>query len=326
MRWIRLLVHGERGLMAGQIEPGRTADDGRAEMLPRRIRGLLDTAGLSRPLAEVEPVPSSGGFNPAVPNVARIYDCLLGGKNNFDADRQAARELVQAVPRAAAAARANRGFLRRAVRYLAQEAGIRQFLDIGTGLPTAGNVHEIAHDVDPKARVVYVDNDPVVITHANALLATDPAVTAFYSDLLLPRHLLGTLAVRSLLGLNEPVAVLMVAVLHFIQDHQDPWAIVEEFTSAMAPGSYLVLSHVTGDDIPQSAQRQAASVYTHASAPGTARTHAQVARFFDGLTMLDPGLVNVTDWRPVLEHRKRRPVLFYGGIGRKPSTAPQDQR
>jgi hypothetical protein len=312
--------------MADRSEPGRVPHKKPAEALPRRIRGLVDPTELPRPSAHTEPWPGGNTFNPAVPNVARIYDFLLGGKDNFESDRRAAQELVQAVPGAVTAARENREFLRRAVRFLAEEAGIRQFLDIGTGLPTGGNVHEIAHEVDPKARVVYVDNDPVVIVHANALLTADPTVAAIFSDLRVPRHLLETLSFRSLLDLDEPIAMLMVAVLHFVEDHEDPWAVVDEFKSAMAPGSYLVLSHVTGDHIPDDARRRAGEIYENASAPGVARSHAQVARFFNGLTMLAPGLVSVNDWRPALERRKRQPALFYAGVGRKPAFAPEGKR
>ena len=267
----------------------------------------------------------SQGFDITVPNVARIYDFLLGGKDNFAADRLAARELLEAVPDAAIAARDNRAFLGRAVRFLAREAGIRQFLDIGTGLPTGGNVHEIAHEADPLARVVYVDNDPMVIVHANALLVTEPTVSAVYGDLRYPRQLLAMLAVRSLLDLDEPLAVIMAAVLHFIEDHESPWAIVEEFKSAMAPGSYLALSHVTGDGIGEDARHRAAEIYRSASAPGVARTHAQVARFFNGLDLLAPGLVSVADWRPAAGHTRREPALFYGGIGRKPGFVRRSQ-
>ncbi len=293
-------------------------DSGEAALRAAPARGGSTGPLTASVAAAARRLPAGHGFDITVPNVARIYDFLLGGKDNFAADRLAAMELLEAVPEAAIAARDNRAFLGRAVRFLAREAGIRQFLDIGTGLPTRGNVHEIAHDTDPAARVVYVDNDPMVIVHANALLATQPTVSAVYSDLRFPRHLLAMLAVRSLLDLDEPLAVLMTAVLHFIEDHEDPWAIVDEFKSAMAPGSYLVLSHVTGDDIGEDARRRAAEIYQSASAPGVTRTHAQVARFFDGLDLLAPGLVSAADWRPAVEHSRREPALFYAGIGRKP--------
>ena len=262
----------------------------------------------------------SQGFDATIPNVARIYDYLLGGKDNYAADREAARELLAAVPDALHAARANRRFLGRAVWHLAREAGIRQFLDIGTGLPTQGNVHEIAQAADRHARVVYCDNDPLVALHASALLADNISVAAVQADLRHPDQLLTLPTVRTLLDLDEPVAVLLVAVLHFIQDSEDPWAIVKAIKHKLAPGSFVVISHVTGDEIPTGATRQAAAIYEGASAPGVARAKPDIARFFDGLDMLDPGLTDVCAWRSDLD-RTPRPALFYGGVGCKPQLA-----
>jgi hypothetical protein len=256
-------------------------------------------------------------FNPAVPNVARIYDFLLGGKDNYAADRDAAQRLLDAVPGAGRAARDNRRFLGRAVWFLAREAGIRQFLDIGTGLPTRGNVHEIAHAAKPGARVVYADNDPVVVTHARALLADSLTVAAVQGDLRDPDHLFSLPDVPTFIDWDEPVAVLMVAVLHFLEDRDNPWQAVDAFKDRMAPGSYLVLSHVTGDDTPAEVIRQAAEVYQNASAPGMARSRAQIARFFDGLDMVAPGLADPAEWRRPHLERNPRPVLFYAGVGRK---------
>jgi len=218
------------------------------------------------------PPPVPQGFDASVPNVARVYDALLGGKDNYAADRQAAGKLLAAVPGAAVAARQNRAFLARAVRFLAREAGIRQFLDIGTGLPTGGSVHEIAHAADPQAHVVYADYDPVVVRHAEAMLANALTVAAVNADLRHPRHLLTLPTVRTLINLAEPVAVLLVAVLHFLEDREDPWAIVKCLKDQMAPGSYLVISHVTADHIPAAAAQQAREAYQDASAPGVTRT------------------------------------------------------
>ncbi len=257
-------------------------------------------------------------FDPSVPNVARIYDYLLSGKDNYAADREAARRLLEAVPGAGRAARDNRRFLGRAVWFLAREAGIRQFLDIGTGLPTQGNVHEIAKAAHSPCRVVYADNDPVVAAHAAALLADSASVAAVQADLRDPDHLLALPEVRALIDFDQPVAVLMVAVLHFIEDREDPWSIVDAYKARMAPGSYLVLSHVTGDDTPAEDIRQAAEVYQNASAPGLARSHAQIARFFNGLDMLPPGLVDPARWHQPVQPAESRRVLFYAGIGRKP--------
>jgi O-methyltransferase involved in polyketide biosynthesis len=259
-------------------------------------------------------------FDPAVPNVARIYDFLLDGKDNYAADREAAQRLMDAVPGAAQAARDNRRFLGRAVQFLARDAGIRQFLDIGTGLPTRGNVHEIAQAVSPRARVVYAGNDPMVVTHAQALLADSVTVTAVHADLRDPDRLFALPDVEAFIDWDEPVAVLMVAVLHFVADHENPWAIVNTYKATMAPGSYLVLSHITGDDTPGDMVRQAAEVYQHASAPGLARSRAQIAPFFDGLDVAGPGLVNPSQWRHLGPYRRPSPALFYAGAGRKPVT------
>jgi hypothetical protein len=258
--------------------------------------------------------------------VARIYDALLGGKDNFAADRAAAAELLEAVPGAAAAARENRAFLGRAVRFLAAEAGIRQFLDIGSGLPAAGNVHQIAQEADPLARVLYADCDPVVVLHANVLLANTVTVAAVDADLRYPEDLLNSPAVRALIDFDEPVAVLLVAVLHFLEDRENPQAIVNCIKERLTPGSYLVVSHVTGDDIPPQATQQARAVYENASAPGVARARDDIARFFDGLVMLAPGLVNVTAWRPDRIVRQPHETLFYAGIGRKPASALERPR
>ena len=260
------------------------------------------------------------GFDTGFPNVARIYDALLGGKDNYAADREAAEELLKAVPGAAQAARENRAFLGRAVRFLAGEAGIRQFLDIGTGLPTLGNVHEIAQAANPAARVVYADHDPVVMLHANVLLAKSASVEAVNADLRYPLDLLTSPAVRALIDFDEPVAVLLVAVLHFVEDSENPWKIVDCIKDHMAPGSYLALSHVTADNIPPDASAQAREIYENASAPGVARGRDDIDRFFDGLVMLSPGLVNVPAWRPDHITRAPRETLFYAGVGRKPAS------
>lgn len=258
------------------------------------------------------------GLDLHTPNVARIYDCLLGGKDNFAADRQAAAILLEAVPGAAVAARENRAFLSRAVQFLAEEAGIRQFLDLGTGIPTAGSVHEIAQAEDPhRIRVVYADYDPVVVRHADALLGGSMTTSVVRADLREPWDLFARPTVRTLINLAEPAAVLLVAVLHFIEDHEDPWAIVNCYKDSMAPGSYLVISHVSADHLSAEAARQAQAVYADASAPGIARTHEQVARFFGGLDMVSPGLVDVAEWRPNVIGAQPRPAVFYGGIACK---------
>jgi len=262
-------------------------------------------------------------FDPHVPNVARIYNWLLGGKDNFAADRRAAAKLLDAVPHAAMAARENRAFLHRAVRFLADEAGIRQFIDIGAGLPTASAVHEIIHGLVPAPVVVYADSDPVVIRHAEALIGA-PGTAAIQADLRQPRTLLDLAARGNLIDLARPVAILLVAVLHFIEDSDDPWATVNRYKDQMAPGSFLVISHVTADHIPAGAAQQAREAYEGASAPGVPRTGAEVLEFFGGLDMVRPGLVNVSEWRPRDRHPTAGPALFYAGIGRK-TTAGRPQ-
>jgi hypothetical protein len=256
-------------------------------------------------------------FDPTVPNVARIYDHLLGGKDNFVVDRNAAAKLLDAVPSAAVAARENRAFLGRAVRYLADEVGIRQFLDIGAGLPTACAVHEIVRGCVPMSRVVYVDHDPVVISHADALIGGALGVAAIQADLRHLRNLLAQATLPGRIDLAEPVAVLLVAVLHFLDDSDDPWAIVNLLKDQIAPGSYLVLSHVTDDHVSGEAAQRARQAYQGASAPGVPRTWGHIARFFGGLEVVSPGVVNVSEWRPNHLGRVRGPVLFYAGMGLK---------
>jgi len=276
----------------------------------------------SRRLGLTEAADSDSGehtgrdFDPDVPNVARIYDWLLGGKDNFAADRNAAARLLEAVPGAAVAARENRAFLGRAVRFLAEEAEVRQFLDIGAGLPSARAVHEIVRGVVPMPRVVYADCDAVVVRHAEALLGDTLTTAVVRADVGQPWDLFARPTVRTLINLAEPVAILLVAVLHFI-DHENPWALVNCYKDLMAPGSYLVISHVTADHLSEEAARQAQAVYAGASAPGVARTREQIARFFADLDMVAPGLVNVSEWRPDVIGVPSGPTVFYGGIGGK---------
>jgi hypothetical protein len=260
------------------------------------------------------PRPAAGVYDTGTPNPARIYDYLLGGKDHFPADRAAAEELLALVPEARAGARENRAFLGRAVRYLAGEAGIRQFLDIGTGMPTQGNVHQVAHAVAPDARVVYVDNDPVVHVHADALLAA-PTTAAILADLRQPYRITQHPKTRKLLDLTRPVAVLLVAVLHFVTDADDPAEVVACLRDAVPPGSYLVVSHATGDFRPEVAGK-VTEVYERASAPLVLRSRAQVAALFHGLELLPPGLVQPAAWRP--DHGTREGVGgFWAGVGRK---------
>ncbi|WP_239137591.1 SAM-dependent methyltransferase [Sphaerisporangium rufum] len=244
-----------------------------------------------------------------------MYDYYLGGKDNLPVDRECAEEVIRKTPHVRLMARSNRDFLGRAVRFLAGECGITQFLDIETGLPTQSNVHQVAQEINPRARVVYVDNDPLVLAHARALLADNPNTHAMAGDLREPLHILGDPHVRGVLIFGEPVAVLLCAVLHFIRDSEDPYGIVDTFIRAMAPGSYLLVSHAEQ----RRALMPARAAYDRANAPAVLRTLVEIASFFYGLRLVEPGVVYVPLWRPdgpVYTDDLRVPVL--GGIGRKP--------
>ena len=262
-------------------------------------------------------------INTGVPNPARIYDYFLGGKDNFPADREVAEQVVAIAPVARDIVEDNRAFLRRAVRLLAGEAGIRQFIDLGSGLPTQGNVHEIAQAVAPDARVVYVDNDAMVVTHSRALLAGDNTA-AIEADLRDPDSVMRHPEVRELIDFDQPIALLLMAILHFVPDDEDPYGIVARFRDALPAGSYLALSHGTRDiparpDMsPEAMAEMGAKVerlYQLTTASLVTRTHAQVERFFDGFDLLDPGLVEIQLWRPD-EADALLPGGFYGGVGR----------
>ncbi|MDI6102442.1 SAM-dependent methyltransferase [Actinoplanes sp. NEAU-A12] len=253
------------------------------------------------------------------PHPARVYDYLLGGKDNFAADRAAAAEGLKANPNAATAPRQNRAFLRRTVRLLA-ESGIRQFLDIGTGLPTSPNVHEIAQAVAPSARVVYVDNDPLVLAHARALLTSAPEGRTAYVEANLrdAGTILDAPELLEVLDLRQPVAVLLFAVLHFLEDDADPYAVVGKLMSALPSGSHLVISHITADHDPESWARFA-EIMRRQGIGTRLRSQAEVSRFFTGLELLEPGVVPILRWRPEQEPEfTDAQVALYGGVARKP--------
>ena len=263
-------------------------------------------------------------INTGVPNPARIYDYFLGGKDNFPADREVAEQVVAIAPVARDIVEDNRAFLRRVVRHLAGQAGVRQFIDLGSGLPTRGNVHEIAQAVAPDARVVYVDNDAMVVTHSRALLAGDNTA-AIEADLRDPDSVMRHPEVRELIDFDQPIALLLMAILHFVPDDEDPYGIVARFRDALPAGGYLALSHGTRDiparpDMsPEAMAEMGAKVerlYQLTTASLVTRTHAQVERFFDGFDLLDPGLVEIQLWRPD-EADALLPGGFYGGVGRK---------
>jgi SAM-dependent methyltransferase len=256
--------------------------------------------------------------------VAGVYDYLLGGVHNVPADREVARTVVATFPMAAAGIRANRAFLRRAVRDLTA-SGQRQFLDIGSGMPTVGNVHEIARGIATDAQVVYVDKDPVVVAESRSILAGDENAIAIAGDLLDPPAYLDHPEVRRRLDFDQPIVVLLVALLHFVADDAAAYAAVERIRGALATGSYLVLSHSTDDGAPIDPDRYAElkdSYRQQAAATGRLRSRAEVARFFDGFELIDPGLVWVPQWRPrpdePTELDDPRLSLTLAGVGRRP--------
>jgi SAM-dependent methyltransferase len=257
-------------------------------------------------------------FDTTIANVARVYDYMLGGKNNFAADRELGDQLQGAFPQSAWIARQNRAFVRRAVQHCAED-GVRQFLDIGSGLPTMDNVHEVARRFCPGAGVVYVDNDRVAVAHASALLATSDGVAALQGDLRDPGAILAQVCERGLLDLSQPLVVLMTAVLHFIPDSADPARLVAAFRDAMPPGSYLVLSHASHDARPEGTA-QAREMYRSASASSllVTRTLDEVVALFGGLDLVEPGVVLTTHWRPTEPVRVSDPGDLYAGAARKP--------
>ena len=253
---------------------------------------------------------------------ARMYDYFLGGKDHFAVDRQTAQQAMASWPAVRTAVRENRAFLGRAVRYLVAEAGIRQFLDIGTGLPSANNVHEVAQDVAPSCRVVYVDNDPIVLAHARALLTSkaDGKTAYIHADLREPGKILDDPAVRETLDFTKPVALMLVAILHFIPDEAEPRQIMHTLLDALPSGSYLVASHVTDEHDPHTLAG-AGRAYQERGLTGQIRAAEEFAGLaFAGLEMVDPGVVLVSEWRP--QGAGPRPlaseVNTYGGVARKP--------
>jgi hypothetical protein len=233
------------------------------------------------------------------PSVARVYDYYLGGSHNFAVDREFAEQVIRVMPDAPTVARENRAFLRRVVRYLC-DLGIRQFIDLGSGIPTVGNVHEVAQSADPAARVVYVDIDPVAYAHSRAILAGNPHATVVRADLRRPAEVLGNPHLRAHIDLDQPVGLLLVAVLHFVPDEEHPADIVAGYAKALAPGSHLALSHLSAERM-DDAKGEALSLYERSSTPVVARTRQDLAGLLDGLALVKPGIVQLPRWRPESE-------------------------
>jgi len=253
------------------------------------------------------------------PHPARVYNYLLGGDVYFDADRRAAEQGMKSNPHSRVPPRENRAFLRRAVRFLAAERGIDQFLDIGTGIPSAPNVHHVAQSVHPAARVVYVDHDPIVLAHAEGLLDGTGETRFLKADLLDPRSILESPEAREILDFDRPVGLLLIAVLHFVGDDSDPYGLVAELLAALPPGSHLALSHLTGDFVPE-AWAEVTEIYRRQGVTMRVRTKPEVARFFTGLDLVEPGLQVLPRWHP--ETGEPPPsdaaVSVYGAVARKP--------
>jgi len=266
-----------------------------------------------------EPAGERAAIDMTQPHVARIYNFWLGGSDNFAADRTVARRVATEYPDVVASVRAQRAFLARAVHFLAAEAGIRQFLDIGTGLPSADNTHQVAQRTAPEARVVYVDNDPIVLAHARALLTSSPEGATAYidADLRAPGPILEQAA--GVLDFGQPIAVMLLGILHGIRDLEQPGAIITQLMDAVPPGSYLALSQIAGDVAADEVAKGVQRYNDQVAVPVTARTHAEVCGFFAGLELIEPGVVQAHRWRPATGSRNDDSNLaIYAGVGRKP--------
>ncbi|WP_405997296.1 SAM-dependent methyltransferase [Streptomyces sp. NBC_00829] len=260
------------------------------------------------------------GIDISVPSVSRIYDYYLGGSHNFEVDREAARRAMEFMPGLPKIMQANRAFMRRAVNYAADQ-GVTQFLDIGSGIPTFGNVHEVAYQASSESRVVYVDHDPVAVAHSRAVLDGNPQASVVSADLRKPRQILDSAEVGQLLDLDRPVALLLVAVLHFIEDEDDPFSAVAELRDALAPGSIVILTHASfeGVPVPEEQAGGAVDVYRNIRNPLVMRPREEIARFFEGYEMVEPGLVSMPQWRSDAPAEQEDPYAFSGfaGVGRK---------
>jgi hypothetical protein len=261
------------------------------------------------------PVSLSSELERDRPSVARRYDYLLGGAHNFAADRELARKLLQAEPNARYIVAENRAFLARAVRFLLS-AGIRQFIDLGSGIPTQQNVHEIAQKHDPEARVVYVDNDPVAVAHSRQILADRSRAWVIEGDLRNPESVADHPDTASLIDFSEPVGLLMISVLHFVPDSDDPVGVARRFARTLAPGSYLVIAHATHESAPHAAA-QVHDLSTTATAAIHPRAREEIMPFFAGFDLVEPGLVYLSSWRPDEPRTNPEEAWLFAGVGRK---------
>lgn len=263
------------------------------------------------------------GIDLTVPSVSRMYDYYLGGSHNFEVDREAGRKAIEGWPGVPKIAQANRAFMRRAVSYAVGE-GVTQFLDIGSGIPTFGSVHEVAETLDPASRVLYVDNDPVAVAHSRAVLQDSPRAEVVSADFRSPQDVLHSPEADRLLDFGQPVALLLVALLHFIEDKDDPWKTLAEFRDVLAPGSVLIVTHASTEGESRKPLRgdEFVDVYRSIGSPLIMRSPDEVLRFFDGFEIVEPGLVAMPRWRPETPPEQEDPVIFAGfsGVGVKAGT------
>jgi hypothetical protein len=257
------------------------------------------------------------GIDLSKPSVARIYDYWLGGAHNFAVDREVSRQILGVVPHFRLAAQANRAFVHRAVRFM-MDAGIRQFLDLGSGIPTVGNVHEIAQRAAPEARVVYVDIDPVAVAHSQQILAGNDRAVAIQHDVRRPEAILADPQARALLDFDQPVGLLLVAILHYVADQDDPYAVVARLRDALCPGSYMAIAHGTEDEQEPEETAEAQRLTRQTTTPMRLRSRAEIEPFFSGLKLVEPGLVWAPQWRPEFPDSVEAPhrSVNYVGVGR----------